>query len=54
VELIRQQKWGQMVCLQGSVVKSIPIEEAVHQLKVVMPDNPLVVASKAVGISFGL
>ena len=53
VELIDQKKWGQMVCVQGSVIKSIPIERAVHKLKIVTLDNPLVVASKAVGISFG-
>ena len=53
VELIHQQNWGQMVCLQGSVVKAIPIEQAVNKLKVVTPDSPLVVASEAVGISFG-
>lgn len=53
VELIQQQKWAQMVCVQGNVVKSIPIEEAVHKLKLVMPNSPLVVASEAVGISFG-
>jgi 6-phosphofructokinase 1 len=54
VELIHQQRWAQMVCVQGSAIRSIPIEEAVHTLKVVKPDNPLVVASKAVGISFGV
>ncbi len=53
VDLIRQGKWGQMVCIQGSVVKSIPIEEAVNKLKTVCPDNSIVVASEAVGISFG-
>lgn len=53
VELIRQQKWAQMVCVQGSVVKSIPIEQAVNKLKTVQSGNPIVVASEAVGISFG-
>jgi 6-phosphofructokinase 1 len=53
VELIHQRKWAQMVCAQGNIIKSIPIEEAVHKLKVVTPNSPLVVAGKAVGISFG-
>ena len=53
VELIHQRKWAQMVCVQGNAIRSIPIEEAVHKLKLVMPDAPLVVASEAVGISFG-
>ncbi len=54
VELIHQQRWAQMVCVQGNAIRSIPIEEAVRTLKVVKPDHPLVVASKAVGISFGV
>jgi len=53
VELIHHQKWGQMVCTQGSSVRSIPIERAVNKLKTVTPDDPLVRASEAVSISFG-
>lgn len=53
VELIRERQWGEMVCIQGSAIRSIPIEKAVHKLKLVTPDHPLVVASEAVGISFG-
>ena len=53
VELIHQQKWAHMVCVQGSAIKSIPIEQAVSKLKTVTPDNPIVVASEAIGISFG-
>ena len=53
VELIQQQRWGQMVCVQGNVIKSIPIEQAVSKLKIVSPDHPLVVSSKSIGISFG-
>ena len=53
VELIRQQRWGQMVCVQGKSIKSIPIEQAVSKLKLVSADDPLVVSSEAIGISFG-
>jgi 6-phosphofructokinase 1 len=53
VELIRQQRWGRMVCLHGSAITSIPIGQAVNKLKLVTADNPLVLASEAVGISFG-
>ena len=53
VELIHQRKWAQMICVQGNAIRSISIEEAVRKLKLVMPDTPLVVASEAVGISFG-
>lgn len=53
VELIEQQKWAQMVCVQGGIVKSIPISQAVSKLKTVPLDSPLVTACEAVGISFG-
>lgn len=53
VELIYRQKWAQMVCVRGNEIGSISIEDAVHKLKRVSEDSPLVVASKAVGISFG-
>lgn len=53
VELIRQGKWGQMVCVQGDVIKSIPISQAVSKLKRVSHNNPLLLSSEAVGINFG-
>lgn len=53
VELIAQKKWGQMVCVQGGVLKSIPIAQAVSKLKRVTEEDPLVVAGNAIGISFG-
>lgn len=53
VELIQQRKWAQMVCVQGNSIRSIPIEEAIRKLKIVMPNNPLVAAGEAIGISFG-
>ena len=53
VGLIHRRKWAQMVCVQGNVIRSIPIEQAVNKLKLVTADNPLVVACEAVGISFG-
>ncbi len=53
VELIHRRKWAQMVCVQGGIVKSIPISQAVSKLKLVSLDNPLVKACESVGISFG-
>lgn len=52
-DLIHQQKWGQMVCLQGNDIRSIPISQAVNKLKLVTSNHPLVKACEAVGISFG-
>lgn len=53
VELVCRRKWGHMVCVQGSAVKSIPISKAVGTLKTVLPGDPLVRACAAVGTSFG-
>ena len=53
VELISHRKWAQMVCVQGNAIRSIPIEEAVHKLKTVAPDNSLVASCEAIGTSFG-
>ncbi|MBU9889740.1 MAG: ATP-dependent 6-phosphofructokinase [Candidatus Omnitrophica bacterium] len=53
VELIAKGKWGHMACVQGGILRSIPISEAVNKLKKVTDDHPLVISSDAVGISFG-
>lgn len=53
VEVIHQKKWAQMVCVQGGDVKSIPISSAVSKLKTVNLNHPIVIASEAVGVSFG-
>jgi 6-phosphofructokinase 1 len=42
-----------MVSYQAYHVDSVPIEEAVHQLRLVEPDSELVLAAKAVGICLG-
>ena len=37
-ELVQEGKWGQMVSLQGRNIRSVPLQEAVGQLKTVPPD----------------
>lgn len=38
VELVKQQKWGHMVSLQGRNVVSVPLADAIGTLKTVPPD----------------
>ncbi len=53
VRLAEEGAFGHMVTYQAYHVGSVPIEEAVHQLKLVDPDGELVLAAKAVGICLG-
>ena len=53
VKLAAEGSFGRMVSYQAYHVNSVPIEEAVHQLRLVQPDSELVQAAKAVGICLG-
>jgi ATP-dependent phosphofructokinase / diphosphate-dependent phosphofructokinase len=53
VKLLADGEFGKMVCLKTPKISSIPIEEAIKQLKKVTPDLDMVQAAKAIGISFG-
>ncbi len=53
VNLIKEGKFGHMVSYQSYAVGSVPIEEAVSQVKLVKADGEVVSAGKAIGISFG-
>ena len=52
-KLAAEGAFGRMVSYQSYHVDSVPIEEAVHQLRLVQPDSELVQAAKAVGICLG-
>ena len=53
VELIVSGRAGEMVCLQGGAVKSVPLAEGIANLKRVDPQSEQVRAALAVGTSFG-
>ncbi len=53
IELATEGKFGLMVCLHGQEIASIPIEEAISQLKLVSPSSSLVRVAKSVGTCFG-
>jgi 6-phosphofructokinase 1 len=53
VELILAGRWGEMVCLKGHEVDSVPIRDAVAAYRTVSPDHSLIATARAVGIEFG-
>jgi phosphofructokinase-like protein len=53
VELMAQGKFGQMVCLQGEEIASVPIKEAIKGNKLVDSKGELVRVARSLGISFG-
>ncbi|TWU42600.1 6-phosphofructokinase [Novipirellula artificiosorum] len=53
VRLIVEGKLGEMVCYQPPDIMSVPITEAVNQLRQVDPNSSAVQAARALGISFG-
>lgn len=53
VELLMEGRFGEMVCLHGTQIESVPIIDAVKELRRVSPDSDIVVAAKSVGIGFG-
>lgn len=52
-EMAAEGAWGQMAALHGQELVSVPLDEAVKQLKKVDPQGELVKAAQAVGICFG-
>jgi 6-phosphofructokinase 1 len=53
VKLAAEGRFGQMVSYQSYHVDSVPIEEAVHKLRLVNPDGEVMQAARAIGINFG-
>jgi 6-phosphofructokinase 1 len=53
VRLVVEQRFGEMVCYHPPEIESVPIIEAVNQLRQVDPHGSAVQAARALGISFG-
>ncbi len=53
VKILLEGRFGEMVCLHGPNIESVPIIEAVKELRRVPPDSDIVFAARSVGISFG-
>ena len=53
VKLAAEGKFGQMVSYQAYHVDSVPIQDAVNELRLVTPDGEVMQAARAIGINFG-
>ncbi len=53
VDLVARGEFGKMVCLKGSHIDSVSLQEAVGQIKKVDPECEMVRTAKALGIVFG-
>jgi len=52
-ELIAKRDYGKMVALKNNEIVPVPLEEVSGKLKLVNPDDPLVIKAKNMGTSFG-
>ncbi|MEO8206772.1 MAG: 6-phosphofructokinase, partial [Chthoniobacterales bacterium] len=53
VQLINDEKFGQMVSYQNDMTLDVSISDAVHRLRKVSADSQIVETARAVEISFG-
>jgi len=51
--LVAEEKFGRMVCLKGSEITSVPLDEALGKPKRVDPEGQMVKAAEMLGIEFG-
>lgn len=53
VKVLMDGKFGHMVSLQSGKIGSVPLTDAVHELRKVPVDHDKIFAARAVGVSFG-
>ncbi len=53
VDLIAEEKFGNMVCLKGNTMSYASLEEVIAKNKTVDPEGELVQVAKSIGINFG-
>jgi 6-phosphofructokinase 1 len=53
VQMIEDGEFGKMACLRGRNIGSVPIEDAIKELKLVDPDGEIVRAAEDLGIMLG-
>lgn len=52
-DMIAEKDFGKMVALKNNEIVTVPLEDVAGKLKLVEPDNPLVLQTKNMGTSFG-
>jgi 6-phosphofructokinase 1 len=53
-DMIADRDFGKMVALKNDEIVSVPLADVSGKLKLVEPDNPLVLQAKSMGTSFGI
>ena len=53
VELVARGNFGRMVCLRAGEIESVPLDDAVGEVRLVDPKGSMVRTARAVGITFG-
>jgi 6-phosphofructokinase 1 len=53
VEQVARGNFGHMVCLRAGEIESVPLDNAVGEVRLVDPNGSMVRAARAVGITFG-
>lgn len=53
-QLINEGKFGVMVSVQGRGIGEVPLSEVAGKLRLVKPDDNLIIQGKRIGISFGV
>jgi phosphofructokinase-like protein len=53
-DMIAERKYGMMVALKDNKITAVPLAEVSGKLKLVEPDNPLVIQAQNMGTSFGI
>ena len=53
-DMIAERDFGKMVALKDNKIESVPLDDVSGKLKLVEPDNPLVIQAQNMGTSFGI
>ena len=53
-DMIAERNYGKMVALKDNNIVSVPLADVSGKLKLVEPNNPLVIQAQNMGTSFGI
>jgi len=53
VGLVERNAWGRMIALRGAKISSAPLAEAINPIRLVSPQDEVLLAARAMGIRFG-
>lgn len=53
VEMVKDKEYGRMIAFRDTQVESLPIKDAIAQLKLVNPSSEMVKTARSIGIHFG-